>query len=65
MGNVIFPAFFLAFSWLGDNWFQILAALFMVRVWIGLGVFVKLVEGLYVHLADDDLAKTLRDLGNE
>jgi hypothetical protein len=60
MGNVALAIVLSALEWLGDNWFQALAVLFMFRVWIGLSALTGLVERLYTTLANDDVAVLLR-----
>jgi len=60
MGNVALAIALLILEWLRDNWFQSLAVLFMLRVWIGLSALTGFAERLYMTICNDDVAVLLR-----
>ena len=60
MDNVVFGIVLMALGWLGEHWFQVLAALFMFRVWIGLSALTGFAERLYMTFCNDYVAVLLR-----
>jgi hypothetical protein len=60
MENVALAIVLTALEWLGEHWFQSLAVLFMLRVWIGLSALTGFAERLYITFCNDDVAVLLR-----